>query len=259
MHTTYRRLLIVGLLTMLLLAACGNTEQEQAPHSANTTETTMEHTAVPVRQANTETPPLPFALNPAQGQEIGTVYEAYLAPQQEPGEEKDTPSHIPTQFRSTAPSLLRDERPARGHALLRFTKDLSRVYIDVQVADLDPTTVVMFHIHCGRPDMLGPILVDFSVMDDIQANLADGVYSIEVTNADIEATTASASGMVGALTMGCPIPPSLAVELGSVEKVKTIAGMEYIARQGELYFNLHTSGQVYFGDMRGQIYPLARE
>jgi hypothetical protein len=28
--------------------------------------------------------------------------------------------------------------------------------------------------------------------------------------------------------------------------------MELIARQGELYFNLHTSGQVYFGDIRGQ-------
>jgi hypothetical protein len=42
-----------------------------------------------------------------------------------------------------------------------------------------------------------------------------------------------------------------------VDKVKTIAGMEYIARQGELYFNLHTRGQAYFGDNHGQIYPLA--
>jgi len=34
--------------------------------------------------------------------------------------------------------------------------------------------------------------------------------------------------------------------------VKTIGGMELIARQGELYFNLHTAGQTYFGDIRGQ-------
>jgi len=34
----------------------------------------------------------------------------------------------------------------------------------------------------------------------------------------------------------------------------TIAGLEYIARQSELYFNLHTAGQVYFGDIRGQFH-----
>jgi hypothetical protein len=35
--------------------------------------------------------------------------------------------------------------------------------------------------------------------------------------------------------------------------VKTIAGLQLIAEQGELYFNLHTTGQTYFGDMRGQL------
>jgi hypothetical protein len=29
--------------------------------------------------------------------------------------------------------------------------------------------------------------------------------------------------------------------------------MEYIARKGDLYFNLHTTGQTYFGDIRGRI------
>jgi hypothetical protein len=33
--------------------------------------------------------------------------------------------------------------------------------------------------------------------------------------------------------------------------------MAYIAQQGELYFNLHTTGQTFFGDIRGQLYPMA--
>ena len=61
----------------------------------------------------------------------------------------------------------------------------------------------------------------------------------------------NASGMVGAFTAGCPITPSL-----PTDKVKTIAGMETIAREGELYFNLHTNGQMFFGDIRGQLHQV---
>ncbi|MBW4520597.1 MAG: CHRD domain-containing protein [Scytolyngbya sp. HA4215-MV1] len=191
-------------------------------------------------------------LNPHKGQDIGYVYEAFLSPHQEPGEEKDTPALTPKEFRSTAPSLLRSERKSRGHGTLRFTKDLSKAYVDVKVENVDPKEVVMFHIHCGRPDTLGPILVDFAFSGNIQENLADGVYSVELTNTNIENTSKSAHGLVGAYTVGCPIAPGLP------DKVKTIAGMEYIAQQGQLYFNLHTKGQTYFGDMRGQIHPVVR-
>jgi hypothetical protein len=38
-------------------------------------------------------------------------------------------------------------------------------------------------------------------------------------------------------------------------KVSTIAGMAAFAKQGNLYFNLHTTGQTYFGDIRGQLQP----
>ncbi len=253
MFAKYSRFIMFGLFAMLSLVACQQEEPAQEQHAM--TEGSMDHTAeVVFVQGNTETPPLPIVLDATQTEEIGSVYEAYLAPHQEPGEEKDTPSHIPSQFRSTTPSTLREDRLGRGHAWVRFTKDLSRAYIDIDLENINHEEVVMFHIHCGRPDMLGPIIVDFSLIDDIQANMADGVYSIEITNAVIEATAASGEGVVGSLTMGCPIPASLALELGSIDRVKTIAGMEFIARQGELYFNLHTSGHVYFGDIRGQIY-----
>ena len=34
--------------------------------------------------------------------------------------------------------------------------------------------------------------------------------------------------------------------------------MEYIARKGDLYFNLHTKGQMFFGDIRGQLIQVTR-
>jgi CHRD domain len=189
----------------------------------------------------------PIALNPAGGSEIGAVYEAYLSPQQEGGEEEDTPALIPPQFRSTEPSVARNERTSRGHAVIEFTRDLSRAYVHLAIENVDPTTINMLHLHCGRPGQLGPILVDFSMAGSLSTYLEDNVMSIEVTNEDITAVTSEAGSLIDAFTLGCPIVPTL-----PTDKVRTIAGMELIARQGELYFNLHTRAQTYFGDIRGQ-------
>lgn len=68
-------------------------------------------------------------------------------------------------------------------------------------------------------------------------------------HAEIEAVLDSSEGLIGAFTAGCPIVPDF-----PNDKAKTIGGLEYIARQGDLYFNLHTAGQVYFGDIRGQFH-----
>lgn len=201
-------------------------------------------------------PPPAAALDPARGQEIGLIFEAFLSPQQEPDEEEKTPATTPQMFRSTTPSQSRATREAAGHRAhgrLRFTKDLSRAYIDVRVDGVKPATVNMFHIHCGKPGILGPILVDFAQATDIQSNLADGMFSVEIRNEHIVKTAESGHGPVGAFTAGCLVhSPSL----GSAKptKVSTVAGMAQIALEGELYFNLHTTGQTYFGDMRGQIH-----
>lgn len=195
----------------------------------------------------------PIELNPAQGKEIGAMYEAFLSPHQEGGEEADTPGAIPAQFRSTAPSVDRNDRPSRGHGVLTFTKDLSKAYVYVAVEGVKLEEIVMFHIHCGRPGQLGPIIVDFSLAGDLNEYMADGFLALEITNEDIVAVTDHSQGLIGAFTSGCPIVPAI-----PMDKVKTIAGMELIARQGELYFNLHTTGQTYFGDIRGQLYPIER-
>ncbi len=60
----------------------------------------------------------------------------------------------------------------------------------------------------------------------------------------------SSEGLIGAYTAGCPIGQ------GPPDKVKTIAGMQYIAQKGELYFNLHTKGQTFYGEMRGKLNPI---
>ena len=197
--------------------------------------------------------PSPIALDPSQGQTIGAIYEAFLSPHQEGGEEEDTPSLVPQQFLSTAPSVPRNERTSRGHGVLSFTKDLSKAFVHVQVEGVKTEDVVMFHIHCGRPGQLGPIIVDFALAGDLQEYLADGLLTLEITNEDIVAVTDHGSGLVGAFTAGCPIVQTL-----PLDKVKTIAGMALIAQEGELYFNLHTKGQTFFGDIRGQLQPVAR-
>ena len=196
-----------------------------------------------------------LSLDPKRGAEIGAVYQAWLSPQQEGGEERDTPKLIPQKFRSTTASIDREQRTARGHGLLRFTKDYSRAYVDLKIEGLDPATITMFHIHCGKPGVLGPILIDFGLKQNLNTAFPAGVFKAVVMNEDVVAVSEhSQHSVVGFATMGCPIgqlnPGDL---LKPFDRVKTIAGMATIAREGELYFNVHTTGQQYFGAMRGQL------
>lgn len=251
-------------LSLALLAACATAGERPAaspagptPKTATTSAATEARTSA---QAATSTPPLAQALDPARGKEVGLVFEAFLSPHQEGDEEEATPSTTPAAFRSTAPSLSRAKREAaghRGHGQLRFTKDMSRAFVDVKVEGIDPKTVNLFHIHCGKPGILGPILVDFALATDLQKNLEDGVFSVEIKNEHIVNTAKHGHGPVAAFTMGCVIP---SLSLGSMTptKVSTVAGMAQLALEGELYFNLHTTAQTYFGDIRGQIHLTGR-
>lgn len=228
----YSRLLPFMVLTVCLLALVGVGAAQE--HGEARAETERES---------------PIPLNPAAGSEVGFVYEAFLSPQQEGGEEEDTPALIPGEFRSTAPSVPRNERTSRGHAVLEFTNDLSKAYVYLAIENVKPEDVVMLHLHCGRPGQLGPIIVDFGLAGNINDYLADNFFTGEIVNEDIVATANHGSGLISAFTSGCPIVPTI-----PTDKVKTVAGLEYIARQGDLYFNLHTAGQVYFGDIRGQFH-----
>ena len=243
----------VGLLSAVLLVACQSALPDQTDHAAMSTGEEMAHSPAVIADPRPEIDmPSPITLDPSRGQEIGTIFEAYLSPHQEGGEEEDTPEMVPAVFKSTAPSVERNLRPSRGHGVLSFTKDLSKAYVHIALENVTPEDIVMFHIHCGRPGQLGPILIDFSLMGDLQTYWADNVLTVEITNEDIEAVVDHGEGLVGAFTAGCPITPAI-----PTDKVKTIAGMETIAREGELYFNLHTKGQTFFGDIRGQLHQVA--
>lgn len=214
--------------------------------------------AAPAVSAPGVAAPPPPALDASRGKEVGLSFEAFLSPMQEPAEESETPKTTPSQFKSTAPSQTRAEREAAGHrahGVLRFSKDLSRAWVDVKVEGVNPADINMFHIHCGEPGVLGPILVDLSTVADLQKELADGVFSGEIRNEHILTAPAHGhGGLVAEFTSGCLIP-SLTLDGGVPPKISTIGGVADIAAEGDLYFNLHTKGQTFYGDMRGQILP----
>jgi len=192
-----------------------------------------------------------FSLDPSKGQELGLVFESYLSPQQEGGEEEDMPKATPKVFASTKPSTDREERPGRGHGVVAFNKEFSRAYVHLALEGIDPEEIVMAHLHCGLPGQLGPIIVDFGKTGDVSDYFADGRLDIELTNRDLEMVLEGSKGLVGAFTAGCPINPAM-----PGGKIRTLGGMAVVASQGHLYFNVHTAAQTFYGDVRGQLLPV---
>ena len=191
-----------------------------------------------------------IVLDPTRGSQTGAVYQSWLSPHQEGGEEADTPKMVPKQFRSTTPSVDRNQRKSAGHGVLRFSRDLSRADVELQISGVDPKTITMFHIHCGKPGILGPIIVDFALKQDLYTAFPEGRFNAEIRNEDLVAVASHRhDGLIAFATAGCPINK----DGNPNERVKTVAGLAAIAREGELYFNMHTTGQNYFGEMRGQL------
>ena len=190
-------------------------------------------------------------LLPNEGNQPGAVFQAWLSPHQQGGDEQDTPRLTPKAFKSTTPSVDRQNRTSRGHGTLTFNREFSKAYVHVKIENVKTSQINMFHIHCGRPGQLGPIIVDFGLERNLPDEFADGEVLFEIDNADIVATADHGHGIVGAFTAGCPIVPTI-----PTDKVKTVAGMANIAFERELYFNLHTTSQTFFGDIRGQLHPV---
>ncbi|MFY0563964.1 CHRD domain-containing protein [Archangium lansingense] len=189
------------------------------------------------------------AKDPSLGATTYTVYEAWMSPAQEPGEETEVPKPLEKSLGSTAPSVLRENRKSRGHGQLRFAKDLSKAYVEVQIQGVNPADILMFHIHCGPPGILGPIIVDFGESGSPAKKFVDGKFSVELTNKNV-VFVKDMPGLKPSLPEGCP------AELGLPGQVKTLAGLESLARKGVLYFNLHTKAHTYYGEMRGQLYAV---
>lgn len=206
------------------------------------------------------------AKDPALGATTFTVYDAYLSPQQEGDEEDTAPKNIAP--KSTPPFTPREQRKSRGHGQIRFARDMTKAYVDVQIAGLNPGDILMFHIHCGPPGYLGPILVDLGALagGDLKSTFANGKLAVEITNKNLNTVTALPAFGKLKPPEACPVdagfpysPDQLVRKQPLPNPVKTIAGMEYLARKGVLYFNLHTKAHTFYGEMRGQIHPAPRE
>jgi hypothetical protein len=201
---------------------------------------------------------LPFALglvalpaqakDPAQGATTFYSYDGYLSPAQEPGEETETPKLLQKSLGGTAPSTPREERKSRGHGQLRFSRDMTRAYVDVQIQGVNPADIVMFHIHCGPPGFLGPIIVDFGEFGELSKTMATGKFTAELTNKNVKFVKSPP-------TIKSKLPESCPIDVGFPSQTSTLSGLDYLARKGVLYFNLHTKAHTYYGEMRGQIYP----
>jgi hypothetical protein len=190
------------------------------------------------------------AKDPSLGATTFTVYEAWMSPAQEGGEETEIPKALEKSLGSTAPSVPRESRKSRGYGQLRFTKDLTRAYVDVEIQGVNPADILMFHIHCGPPNVLGPVVVDLGKAANASPtkSFANGKFSVELSNKDI-VFIKDMHGLKPAPPEGCP------AELGFPTQARTIGALDYLARKGVLYFNLHTRAHTCYGEMRGHLYP----
>ena len=188
--------------------------------------------------------------DPALGATTYIAYESFMSPAQQPGEESEVPKPLEKSLGATKPSTPRAQRASRGWGKVRFTRDFTSALVDVEIKGVDPAEIIMFHIHCGPPGVLGPILVDLGKFGALPQKLANGTMSVKISNDDLTWVSMLPKG-------GTPLtlPESCPVDIGFPTQTKTLVGMEYLARKGLLYYNLHTRAHTYYGEMRGQLSP----
>jgi hypothetical protein len=179
-----------------------------------------------------------IAANSPAGDQSFTEYEAYLHPAQEPDTELNSQAH--------------------GYGRLKFPKNLSQGNVDVQLTGIDPANVTAFHIHCGSPGVLGPIIVDMAQFGQLNQTIRNGRLSATVSNRGLTFVKQPPIPPRPGTTFTLPLPEGCPSDINfPVQQVNTIAGLEALARKGALYFNLHTKGHEFFGELRGQVYPVA--
>jgi len=180
------------------------------------------------------------AENQQFGEQSFTEYEAYLHPAQE-----------------SDPTL---QSKAKAYGRVSFPKNLSSGKVDFQMVGIDPANMTAFHIHCGPPGVLGPIIVNFEQFGEFKKTIVDGRLSASLVNKGLTFVKqpppppSLSGGFKLPLPEGCPSDINF-----PVQQVNTIAGLEALARKGALYFNVHTKGHEFYGELRGQIYPVVKQ
>lgn len=180
------------------------------------------------------------AENQQFGEQSFTEYEGYLHPAQEPD-----------------PAL---QSQANGYGRLSFPKNLSAGKIDVQMVGIDPANITAFHIHCGSPGVLGPIVVNFDQFGEFKKTIVNGRLSASLNNKGLTFVKQPPPPPSLSSAPKLPLPEGCPSDINfPVQQVNTIAGLESLARKGALYFNVHTKGHEFYGELRGQIYPVVKQ
>ncbi len=172
------------------------------------------------------------------GVNTATEYEAFLSPEQELGAANGS--------------------KAQGYGRLSFAEDLSTAKLNVFLKNVDIAQITAFHIHCGSPNVLGPIIADLSTFGKFTETIVNGQLSVSLTNDNVTFVTMPPPTPTPGTSFTLPLPEGCPNDYGQLGQVYTIAGMEALARKGLLYFNLHTAQHSFYGEIRGQLYPLTQ-
>lgn len=175
-----------------------------------------------------------YAKDPADGTKIGATYEAWMSPAQEPGEESESPKPTPA-----VPA--REQRKSRGWAQLRFDRDLSRAYVDVELKGVAPTDLAAVTIQCAMPGVVGPSVVELGTVGDLAKLFGAGKASLELHTKDVVRGPVP-HGAKPAAADACPHDGAF-----------TLAALDALARKGALSVNVRTRAAMYYGEMRGQL------
>ena len=216
----------------------------------------------------------------SQSSKVGARYQSWLSPWQEGDDETNAPKNGPKAFQSTLPPRTRAQiaaQGAKGYGIISVLNDFSSATVEVELAGIKASDIVMFHIHCGAPGVLGPILVDFGLIKPtfVEQFSADNKFKATITDQLIMDTAAEGDVKTGNatldkiyyVTMGCFIQEptiggqdsGLTVDVANrtitlpLVKESTVAGLAHIGNQGDLYFNVHTKYANYYGALRGQL------
>lgn len=167
-----------------------------------------------------------------------TSYQAFPSPQQEPG---------PSSGETTT-----------AIGLLEFDPYLTQVQVTFYLKNLNPSQIAAFHLHCGLPGQLGPIVVNFNIFGSFtqtfsQVDSNTYLFSQTVTDADVDEANWPPSSLRP--------PPACAANNIGPAPATNIAGIEALARIGQLYFNVHVGNSIrqptyFFGLIRGQVYSV---
>jgi hypothetical protein len=181
------------------------------------------------------------------------VYDSCISPQQQPEDEVNAPPELVEKggLKSNGKSIPRELRKERGYGKLVIKKDLTKCYVYIYIKNLESSNIKLLHIHAGVPGVLGPVIVDLGMLIDIKKDLEKGYVKIIIKNKDVgkinleifkNITNFSAEG--------------LPINVDGIQTSGNIATLDSFARLGLLYFNFHNDAELFYGIMRGQIYPI---